>query len=272
MTTAQPILCAVDFSEASYQAIQKASLFAQLMQADLTLVHAIHVLPQTFGVLRQQDAQSQSLLAEAHEQARDLLRQAKKAYIPYAVTSKSIIGTHSWKDTLLATAMETNPYLIVIPPTETFSRQDIQSILTQANCPVLVFPQQEMEEVNSRSIKKMLLMGDADYLTEEWKDLVEAVFSLMNTEAYLVVPAKVGLRPSERDLVRKQTESCCHKLEEVGFSQVQFQIVEGTPDPIRLQEIAVQMGCDLMMLVPEKRDTQTQASDEVQQALTSDLP
>ena len=192
------ILCAVDFSDASYQAISRGSLIAQLIQADLTLVHAIHVLPHTFGVLRKQDSQSQALMADAQERARTLLREAKQAHVPYAVTSKSIVQAGSWKDIMLATAMEKDPYLVIIPPTQTFSREDYQSLSKYLGCPMLVFPYDETKTQNNH-IRKLLLVGDSTSLIERWGDLVKTVFSLMSTEVYLVAttPAGTGVREHE---------------------------------------------------------------------------
>ncbi|RMG25848.1 MAG: universal stress protein, partial [Bacteroidetes bacterium] len=84
------LLCPVDFSAASYEAIEKAGFLAQLFQADLTLLHVVKV-PVSFGVDYGMDEQSEVLTQKAARHARLLLREAKRAYIPYAVKCKSSI-------------------------------------------------------------------------------------------------------------------------------------------------------------------------------------
>lgn len=210
------ILCPVDFSESSYRAIEQASFLAQMVQADLTLMHVVrNRIPGKLGTISGADRASQSLVAQATDDARTLLREAKRKYVPFAINCKSAVRYGEPIAEILAEASERNSELIFIP--SDLAGVDGSSkglrLLQEASVPVL-FCRNLREE---KGFRKIVLVLSQDYASKEMATYLHAHFNLMIKKLHVLVPG--GEDAAERMEQSKQD------LQAVGLKDFSSQFV-----------------------------------------------
>ncbi|MDX2250189.1 MAG: universal stress protein [Bacteroidia bacterium] len=253
------ILCPVDFSEASYQAIEKASFFAQLFQADLTLLHVISVLPKSFGVVFGLDLNTRDMVDKATENARTLLREAKKNYVPYAVKCKSSIRVGNLAGQVIEEAAAIKADLLVITLQES-ARQDsavddshLSQILREVSCPVITFRASKPSGLEARKgFKKIVIPVQRKANLAAIKDYINNYLSFMGPEIVLISvlpPDAPELRVQEYSLYLQETAK---EWADEGLGKV-TRALRQHANPVReVHQFAVSQGCDLLLLPPGK--------------------
>jgi nucleotide-binding universal stress UspA family protein len=245
------ILCPVDFSPASYDAIEKASFLAQMLQADLTLLHVINVLPQTFGVLNESDSQSQNLVQEVTERTRELLRETKQRYIPYAVRSKSIIRSGRVSEEVVKAARQLNSDLMILPSRGSTFEPLVSTILRDAHCPVLAYqrlPQEAGQSEQSKGFRRVLVALDEEGSLSGLEDFMMRYLSLMGPEVYLLAVGQPGESPRKLEALRRRMETEGQRLIEQGAGPIHYRIMMSHSPASQIQEVARATRCDLIMM------------------------
>ncbi len=187
MNSLKNILCPVDFSESSYQAIEHASFLAQMLQADLTLMHVVQEqLPGKLGMVHGPDQASQKLIAKATEDARILLREAKRKYVPFAINCKSAVRYGDTIREIVAEAVERNSDILFIPPglEGVTSNSKSLKLLQSAGCSVMFCKNLGKE----KGFRKIVLAQEHEH---ELKDLAAYLFrnfNLMLQRLHVLVP------------------------------------------------------------------------------------
>lgn len=245
----------MDFSEASYQAIEKASFFAQLFQADLTLLHVINVLPQSFGVVFGLDINTQSMVEKATENARTLLREAKKNYVPYAVTCKSSIRVGNHAEQILLEADEIHSDLIVLNlPEITLSDPSGRSAYTDqlvlhAHCPIITFRANKPDGLEARKgFRKILIPINRSTPLAEIYHYLDQYLSFMALEITLL-----SVLPPDASDLRKNDYQLFHQMTTrdwagKGLGKVSSVVLEGIDPQRMIQQYTVSHGFDLLLL------------------------
>ncbi|MEZ4827670.1 MAG: universal stress protein [Bacteroidia bacterium] len=253
MNRLKHILCPVDFSEASYQAMEKASFFAQLYQADLTLLHVIHVLPQSFGVVYGLDMSTNAMVEKATENARVLLREAKQKYVPYAVKCKSSIRIGYPPEMIMEEAATTGADLIVLNLPATAGNgafpEETDQVLAQAQCPVIAFHAHKPDGLESRmGFKKILVPLSRTTPLQAIYQYLDRYLSITGSDILLIgsLPADASdLRKNDYEQFLKQVTG---EWSSKGLGKVNFTLKSG-PDPsAEIQKTGLSMGCDLMLI------------------------
>lgn len=187
MNSLRNILCPVDFSEPSYRAIEQASFLAQMLQADLTLMHVVSEhLPGKLGLVHGPDQASQSMIANATEDARTLLREAKRKYVPFAINCRSAVRYGHPITEILAEATERGSGMIFIPGdlAGVDGASSGLSLLQGASVPVL-FCRNLSEE---KGFRKIVLALSQEHTIKEIAAYVLAHFNLMMQRLHVLVP------------------------------------------------------------------------------------
>jgi universal stress protein A len=245
------ILCPVDFSPASYDAVEKACFLAQVLQADLTLLHVINVLPQTFGVLRETDQKSQDLVQEVTERTRTLLRETKQRYIPYAVRSKSIIRSGRVTEEVVKAARQINADLLVLPSRGSTFEPLVSTILRDAHCPVLAYqrlPHEADLPEQSRGFRRVLIALDEEGNLSGLEEFLMRYLSMMDPEVYLLAIGQPGDSPRRLETLRRRMEAEGQRLAEQGAGPLHYRIMMSSSPAIQIQEVARAKRCDLIMM------------------------
>ncbi len=248
MSTFRQIVCAVDFSPASHEAISKASFLAQLYQADLNLLHVIHVLPQTFGVTHPSDLATQDMMVQAEERARDLLRQAKQTHIPYAVKSRSFVRGGNWADEILVHLKESGADLLVVPGGESELQEPMDKLIDKVDIPILAFQPSTNGTGSRLGFRRVLLaLGPNDHL-EGMDQLLVRQMAQLDLEVLLLGVVNPKETQISMDQLRSQFETQALELQEQGVESVRFRVVIDEHPAGRIQEIANEANCDLIMM------------------------
>lgn len=256
MRTLRQILCTVDFSPASYVAIEKATFLAQLFQADLHLLHVIDVLPQSFGVMNSSDLASQDLMAQAEERARELMRQAKRDLIPYAVKSKSFVRGGNWDTETLAFIRENQTDLLIVPGGETELEEDLDVLLEKATCPVLVYQQPPHQSEPTKGFRRILLALDAKDEVSGLDQFIINHLTMLDPQVMLLGIISPDKEKREVDALRDQLERQALQLKEQGADSVRFRVVVDRQPAHRIHEVAQEENCDLIMMHTHRNNLQ----------------
>ncbi|MCB0854307.1 MAG: universal stress protein [Bacteroidetes bacterium] len=249
------ILCPVDFSESSYEAIEKASFLAQLFQADLTLLHVINVLPQSFGVVFGLDLSSSKMMEKATQNARTLLREAKKKYVPYAVKCKSSIRVGRASEQIIREAEELGSELIVIAskgPGENetpFMGANTNQVISGAPCPVITYNQIEKNSgSNPKGFRNILIPIDLKEDFSEIRAYICEHFSRMGPAVTIISVVPVGSSKEEIDEAVKNVEIEAEILSDHGIHQVHNLIIEDDNPAQQIIKYGKEKGSDLIMM------------------------
>lgn len=185
----QNILCPVDFSDDSYKAIEQASFLARMLQADLTLLHVVRrKLPAALGVVKGSDQSSQSIIDQATDDARTLLREAKRKYVPFAITCKSNIRYGKRVKEIVQEAKERNSNLILLPYPADLStaNQIISDLLKEASCPVMIYRHPDQH----KGFRRFLVGFPHTFDFKPLGHFLHDHFALMVQELHLLAPAE----------------------------------------------------------------------------------
>lgn len=245
------ILCPVDFSPASYDAVEKASFLAQLLQADLTLLHVINVLPQSFGVMSQGDSHSQDLVQDVTERTRTLLRETKQRYIPYAVRSKSIVRTGRVSQEIIEASRQTNADLLIMPSRGTTFEPLVGNILREAACPVLAYqrlPHEVGQPEQSKGFRRVLVALDEEGHLSGLEEVLMRYLSLMGPEVYLLAIGQADQSPRELEALRRHMEVEGQRLMDQGAGPMHYRIMMSNSPASQIQEVARATRCDLIVM------------------------
>jgi nucleotide-binding universal stress UspA family protein len=249
------ILCPVDFSESSYEAIEKASFLAQLFQADLTLIHVISVLPKSFGVVFGLDLNSSKMMEKANQNARTLLREAKKKYVPYAVKCKSSIRVGRASEQIIKEAEELGSELIVIAPKGPARDEtpvmgaNTNQVISGAPCPVITYRRiSHGLGGNPKGFRNILVPIDLDEDFTDMRHYICEHFSRMGPAVTLISVVPVDTDETAIDEAVKRVEAEAEILSDNGIYQVQNLIVEDDNPAEQILKYGREKGCDLIMM------------------------
>ena len=249
------ILCPVDFSESSYEAIEKASFLAQLFQADLTLLHVISVLPKSFGVVFGLDLSSSRMVEKATQNARTLLREAKKKYVPYAVKCKSSIRVGRVSEQIIKEAVELDSDMIVIAAKgpgkdETpFMGANTNQVISGAPCPVITYTKLEHTTgYNPKGFRNLLIPIDPEEDFSDMRSYLTDHFSMMSPEVTLISIVPVGTTKEEIGEMVNKLETEAQELSDYGIFKVSNLIVEDDNPANQILKYAAEKKCDLVMM------------------------
>ena len=243
------ILCPVDFSEASYHAIEQASFLAKMYQANLTLVHVVsNVLPESLGIVHGNDMESQKMVGQAEERARELLRAAKRKYVPFAITCKSSIRFGSIADSILAEANDRSSDLIVIARASMADDGRPSSLsrvlMERASCPVMAYCPNEQERVGFRRI---LIPLHPKMETSPLQHYVKDYLSQMMPEIHLVAMAEPQDSEAYKDTLKNFLKREKAFYDEIDLS-VRLAVISGSSAVKEIDAYAHSQNCDLIML------------------------
>lgn len=248
------ILCPVDFSDASYEAIRRASFLARLFQADLTLLHVVQI-PVSYGVDYGIDPQSTKLVERASGQARTLLRQAKKAYIPYAVKCKSSIRYGNTSHEIEEEAKRLNSDFIVMAMDNSPNSEKVyQEIVNRVSCPVLYLPcsKNALGKSSYMGFKKILIPLNLDaHIPIDTTGLLRYIrdyFSAMGPELLILCVIEPG---ASQEVVQKrkvEIEAYADDFLDSGASKVTVQLFQGEYPDQEITRIATAESCDIIMM------------------------
>ena len=249
------ILCPVDFSESSYEAIEKASFLAQLFQADLTLLHVISVLPKSFGVVFGLDLSSSKMVEKATRNARTLLREAKKKYVPYVVKCKSSIRVGRTSEQIIKEAVELDSDMIVIATkgpgkNETpFMGANTNQVISGAPCPVITYTKlKHLNGYNPKGFRNLLIPIDPEEDFVNMRTYISDHFSMMSPEITLLSVVPVGSTNEEIKEVVAKLESEAEILSNQGIPRVSNLIIEDDMPANQILKYAEEKKCDLIMM------------------------
>lgn len=177
----------MDFSESSYRAIEQASFLAQMIQADLTLMHVVSgQLPGKLKVVQGTDRASQALVAQATEDARTLLREAKRKYVPFAINCRSAVRYGDPISQLLAEAEERNSGLIFIPCNLSGLDSPSQKMKLLQDAPIPVLFCKNLGE--AKGFRKLLLALPDDQYIREIGSYLHKHFDIIMQKLHVLVP------------------------------------------------------------------------------------
>ncbi|GAB4422563.1 MAG: hypothetical protein OHK0039_38670 [Bacteroidia bacterium] len=263
MDSLKNILCPVDFSASSYDAVEKASFLAQLLRADLTLLHVVSVLPQSFGVVYGLDLDSQNLVADAETKIRELLRQVKQRYVPYVVSCKSVIREGRVADEIIAQASESQTDLIIMATHGLHLSESISTVISHAPCPVVAFQRLPSEEgvlEQHKGFRKILIPIDAEHPAKgiaELEGQVGRYLGMMSPEVVLLSVLQPGSLPEQQRYVQTLLETEGQLLVNEGVHKVTVKVMEGKGLGDHIGRLALLEGCDLILMqagVPDAHD------------------
>jgi universal stress protein A len=247
MKRLQHILCPVDFSETAYQAVKQASFLARMLQADLTLLHVIRAkLPASLRVVHGGDQSSQQIVDQATTDARTMLREAKRKYVPYAITCKSNIRYGKRCPEILAEARERQSDLIILPYPEEQAKPVafLKELLAEAPCPVLIYRHPSSHE----GFRRFLVAFPHVFDFKPMGTYLNDFFSPMIQELHLLAPAETE---SAYQLINE-----ARWLSSLGLSMVSIQ-AEAKPKafPEELEKTAQERSSQLVFTAyPDPKD------------------
>jgi nucleotide-binding universal stress UspA family protein len=248
------ILCLVDFSPLSYEAIEKASFLATLFQADLTLLHVIQVLPRTFGVTRGLDRNAQELMGQAEEDARTLLREAKKKYVPYAVSCKSSLRKGKISQEILDDAERLHTDLIVMAaPNGEEQKNHLREVMRKASCPVLTYNSPTSDSNGqtglTKGFRKILIPLRADINnTNHLREYVGKYLAQMSPDLVLTMEVAGDISEEQRTQLQEAMKQEANQLQAMGLSRASVCVLESKGIADRLSRLAKKEGCDLILM------------------------
>ncbi|MBX7241540.1 MAG: universal stress protein [Bacteroidia bacterium] len=257
MHTIKNILCPVDFSEKSGKMIEKAAFFARLHQADLTLVHVVSNMTAYMGSLYGFDSAANPewffpVTEQAKERARELLRDLKQQFVPYAVTCKSSIRYGNIRDEILEEAKELNANLIILA---THSNDDllnlplgntVNDIISRAGCPVLTF--REMGE--EKGFGKILIPVDITYGISELIDYIVDYFDSRDPEIQLInmVDTKHADDLGFISRIENYLGKFRDEIKKRGFNNTSLKVISGKNPGASINDYAVAGNFQLIMM------------------------
>lgn len=270
MDALKHILCPVDFSPSSYDAVEKASFLARLFQADLTLLHVVSVVPQSFGVVYGLDSSSQTLVEDAHEKIRTLLRDAKKKYVPYAVTCKSVVRTGRVSTEILAEAEAQNTDMILMATHGLSLSGSITEVIEGAHCPVVAYQRLEAENGEQRlGFRKILVPVDHTagraHLVE-LRQQMNLFLSRMSPEVVLLTVLPLDATPEQERFMQTALEAEGRAFIEDGAYKVTVKVMEGKLPSDHINRLAVLEGCDLIFMpveLPGRKESQRELTRHI---------
>jgi len=148
------ILCPIDFSEPSYEALKVASEMAQKFSAELTVIHVVPDIPKATPP----DPSAQGTEAylryqrELESESKNLLRDAVRKYVAADLKVREIIETGDAAHIVSQIAEEEDADLVVVSTHgRTGWRRFVfgsvaERIVRYAQCPVLVIQTPHVEE------------------------------------------------------------------------------------------------------------------------------
>lgn len=270
MDTLKHILCPVDFSPSSYDAVEKASFLARLFQADLTLLHVISVVPRSFGVVYGLDDSSQTLIDDAHEKIRTLLREAKKKYVPYAVTCKSSIRTGRVSTEILREAEAQQADMILMAAHGLSLSGSMSEVIDGANCAVVAYQRLETENGEQRlGFRKILVpvdhtAGRASLV--ELRQHIHLFLARMSPEVVLLTVLPLDATPEQERFMQAALEDEGRAFIQDGAYKVTVKVMEGKLPSDHINRLAVMEGCDLILMpleLPGRKDAQRQLTQHI---------
>ncbi|MEM6265414.1 MAG: universal stress protein, partial [Bacteroidota bacterium] len=243
------ILCPVDFTPSSYHAIEQASFLAQLFQADLTLLHIVNVVPYSTGMLKGNDIDSQEMMLQAEEKARQLLRESKKAYVPYSVECKSSIRFGQVADGIVQEAKKLNAGLVVMDVEgdndDVLKGDIVQHVIQKAPCPVLAYRRQG----ESMGYRKVLVPIFLQPEMGEVLAFVRDYLSQMGPEVHLLAFATPDTSESKLRRVEALLEQETEPFVSQGLEVVtQVMMVPARKVSTAISAYAKQQGCKLVIM------------------------
>ncbi|RMG69477.1 MAG: universal stress protein [Bacteroidetes bacterium] len=263
MDTLKHILCPVDFSPSSYDAVEKASFLARLYQADLTMLHVISVVPKSFGVAYGLDMSSQTLVEDAHDKIRDLLREAKRKYVPFAVSCKSSIRTGRVSDEIIKEAREKDTDLIVMAAHGLSLSGSISEVIEGADCPVVAYQRLEGENHEQRlGFRKILVPVDHQAGRAGLVDLrknMNLFLSRMSPEVVLLTVLPPDSTSEQEKFFKTALEDEGRAFIADGAYKVTIKVMEGKFPSEHINRLAILEGCDLIFMpveLPGRQGTQ----------------
>lgn len=247
------ILCPVDFSESSSEVIEKASFLAQLFQADLTLLHVISVLPQSFGVIYGLDLNSSQMVETARENARDLLRDLKKKFVPYAITCKSEIRVGRPSEEILKAVQELPADLLIIstqgagegetPVMGAYTHQ----IISGAACPVLTF-QAANPGSGKKGFRKIIIPVNEQMVMGKIKGFLTRYFSIMGPDVLLVTIIPEDATPHRESVINGRLEGLLQEIRKEGYEHIESMLVRHNNPSDVINRVAAERKGDLVMM------------------------
>ena len=254
MTPLKNILCPVDFSPASYDAIEKASFLARMFQADLTLLHVIPTLPLSLGLQNNQSMQGHAVIANTETEARNLLRAAKREYVPFAVNSRSSIRHGHVTEEILADADRLNSDMIILAAHGPEIGKSLKSVMEQAKCPVMAFrklPQTDDVGAQLKGFRKILLPLSSQLDLDNLGPLetyIEKYLSFMCPELVMAKMIEAGTSQEDRVEIRLQLEALGQRFVDMGLTRVRCHMLEGKYSADLIVRLAEKETCDLIMM------------------------
>lgn len=256
MTPLKNILCPVDFSQASYDAIEKASFLARLFQSDLTLLHVIPdlLLTRSPGISSNEQWHAQHKMEEAEHEARKLLRQAKRRYIPYVINSKSSIRRGNVAEEILLDAERLDSDLIILAAKGQELGESLRTVMEKASCPVMAYHKHpETNELGEqmKGFRRILLP-----LSEQWdfdavghlEAYIETYLSFMCPELVMAKMIEPGTSHEGRVQIRLQLEALGQRFVDMGLPKVRCHMLEGKYSTDLILRLSQKEACDLIMM------------------------
>ncbi|MEM7373218.1 MAG: universal stress protein [Bacteroidota bacterium] len=267
MTPLSNILCPVDFSQASYDAIEKASFLARLFQSDLTLLHVIPdlLLARSPGLSKNEDWHAQHKMDEAENEARKLLRKAKRRYIPYVVKSRSSIRRGNVAEEILLDAERLNSDLIIMAAKGQEIGESLKVVMEKASCPVLAYHKHKLTNdigEQMKGFRRILLPLPAQWDFDRVGHLesyIETYLSFMCPELVMAKMIEPGTTHENRVQIRLQLEALGQRFVDMGLPKVRCHMLEGKYSTDLILRLSQKEACDLIMM--DAPSTPTRHSD-----------
>ena len=114
MLPCNKILCAIDFSEASFEALKAANELAQGLSSELLLVHVVPSVSWPADLVAAEGCNMECCQKQLVEDARRKLDEAARTRVPDSVTRRVILKEGDPGHEILQTAEEESVNLIVI--------------------------------------------------------------------------------------------------------------------------------------------------------------
>ena len=248
------ILCPIDFSPNSYQAIPQASFLAQMFQADLTLVHVItHESMEALGGMPGIAWDTQEQMDNAGSLVREKLRSVKKEHVPYAITCKSALRYGEPVEGIIEEAYERETELIfmsAIGNGKTGASEVSIRVVQEAGCPVLIYH----EKNANKGFRRVYIPSRHGESLETASQFIEDYLSIMSPA---VVVAPVGGSHLAPEAVRERFAGS-------SFTQLHIHPLASS-DGSAVNQHAVEHHCDLIIL---RADADSQMLEELIRSAT----
>lgn len=247
MTPLKNILCPVDFTANSNATIEKASFLARLFQADLTLLHVISLPTDSVGL----GSGTKQLVEEATQYARELMRNAKREHVPYAVTCKSSIRVGGIADEIIAEAKKLESDLIVMAarPVNSNRQSLTAAIVRLSDCPVLAYqPQKASDGEQLKGFRKILIPVEPDMGLQETRMYIGKYLSFMSPEMILVAIVNPETTEEYQEEVRQYLEAEALQFHEPDFRKISCKVILGNLPVENINRLAHAEGCDLIII------------------------